>query len=72
MIIIIYLAGVVLSYVLSKRACLKNSYKWTKGDRSTVILISLFSWITVSAHVIVLLWHLFSWDIFNDETPARW
>lgn len=53
LIIVIYLLGYVCSYQYWKFNVQEDLGKWTKGDRSVALVVSIGSWCIVPAMIIV-------------------
>lgn len=69
---IVYLTGAILAYILVKRAHMKFvvSY-WTLLDRYLCLFMSMFSWISVLAALIVLT-VIYCADSNVMNKPAKW
>lgn len=65
--ILIYLAGCIVSYLLSRRSDKKDFNDYTVCDRSYNLVMAIFSWVTVFA--------TFIWDSLGNDScdkPAKW
>lgn len=66
---IIYLSGLILSYLLTKKLFKTAFGTWTEGDRILSITLSLiFSWLAVITTLILLTIEY----IMNNDKPASW
>jgi formate hydrogenlyase subunit 3/multisubunit Na+/H+ antiporter MnhD subunit len=70
--IILYIIGVVVSYLCFRTTIKRKFLLWTKSDRNIFVFVSLFSWIGI----IVLLIdgdlnYIFNRD-YNPDDEAKW
>lgn len=68
LIILAYLIGCVLGYLVYKRT-LKYYGTYTIKDRKRAIALSIFSWITVFTGISIIFW---DWLSEENDTPAKW
>ncbi len=68
LIIILYLIGCVVSYILFKRLISDNGNDdWTIGDRTWGLMFSILSWVMVLISLVILI--IISTD---NKKPAKW
>lgn len=68
-IFIIYIIGYVISYFTVRNDIKTNYGTWTTGNRNFALLISLGSWLTVTA---VGANYFIDFAIKNRNEPAKW
>lgn len=66
LILILYVIGCVVSYFIGRKY-FGFPENWTIGDRTFVMLRSLFSWITAFAFIYLLIE-----GRYNDNRKAKW
>lgn len=73
-IIIIYLAGCMVSYNCAKTVFIRSmktsfgNYIYTKSDRFATIVVSLTSWFGAA----IFSFELYVWPLINNEEAASW
>ncbi len=67
-IIVIYIIGIPVSYIINKKVWTKHYPRWTVSDRRFHLFTAVFSWISIIS--------LASIEFFceeeEDQTPASW
>lgn len=65
--LIVYLVGVIISYLLFRYDFRKTFNNWTIGDRNLIIFLSVIgSWAAVIAGIASLLSNI------SNKKPAKW
>jgi hypothetical protein len=64
--IIVYLVGVVLGYISFKKWMIGGGCAWSVANRWMGLFLSLFSWVTVFAGVILIYLETCA------DKPAKW
>lgn len=69
--ILVYLSGYVVYYILSKLYVVKyHKEVWTRNDRTTALLMALFSWASVCIVTFMAICLLIYKN--SDDKPASW
>jgi len=68
LIILIWISGMVLSYILGRKHLTKECDQWTTHMRIGLLGLSIFSWLTMVSLLICI---LISSLCYNDK-PAKW
>ncbi len=66
--IILYIGGVLVSYLYGRWVTIKMFNSWTLGDRTMTIILSLASWITVLA----FLFSRLVYKLVDNDKSVNW
>ena len=66
--IIIYAIGYVVSYLAWKRLNKISDFEWTVGSRNLALFLSIFSWLSLIASLIVIL----AVNSVKNKEKANW
>lgn len=67
--IAIYLIGGIVAYLIFRSLIKKETKSWTEVDRNLTLIISIFSWVSVLASLVIMGLE----GMFNgNDKPASW
>lgn len=69
MILIIYLIGVIITYIICRYKMRKSKgHYYSMSDVGTALLISIFSWLSIFIFIVYLISTIFE----SDKKPPKW